>query len=66
LSPKVEHGWWDQFCFAIERGRAGYEAKRRDFTKLLVAPYSTKLVLKEPSCADDVIGVEIGKERDDF
>jgi len=34
LPPKVEHGWWYQFYFATERGRAGYDANRRDFAKL--------------------------------
>jgi pimeloyl-ACP methyl ester carboxylesterase len=34
LPPKVEHGWWYQFYFATERGRAGYDAHRRDFAKL--------------------------------
>jgi pimeloyl-ACP methyl ester carboxylesterase len=35
LPPKVEHGWWYQFYFATERGRAGYEANRRDFARLI-------------------------------
>lgn len=35
LPPKVEHGWWYQFYFATERGRAGYEANRREFNKLM-------------------------------
>lgn len=35
LPPMVEHGWWYQFYFATERGRAGYEANRREFNKLM-------------------------------
>jgi pimeloyl-ACP methyl ester carboxylesterase len=35
LPPKVEHGWWYQYYFATDRGRAGYDAYRRDFAKLV-------------------------------
>ena len=35
LPPKVEQGWWYQFYFATERGRAGYDANRRDFVRLI-------------------------------
>ena len=35
LPPKAELEWWYQFYFATERGRAGYEAYRRDFAKLI-------------------------------
>ncbi|GJJ02790.1 alpha/beta hydrolase [Duganella rhizosphaerae] len=35
LSPQVEHGWWYQFYFATERGKAGYQANRREFAKLI-------------------------------
>ncbi len=35
LPPKVEHGWWYQYYFATERGRAGYDAYRRDFARLI-------------------------------
>jgi pimeloyl-ACP methyl ester carboxylesterase len=35
LPPAVEHGWWYQYYFATERGRAGYDANRRDFAKLI-------------------------------
>lgn len=35
LPPKAELAWWYQFYFATERGRAGYEANRRDFAKLI-------------------------------
>lgn len=35
LPPKAEWGWWYQYYFATERGRAGYEANRHDFAKLI-------------------------------
>src|SRR4029077_511829 len=33
LPPKAEFVWWYQFYFATERGRAGYDKYRRDFSK---------------------------------
>ena len=35
LPPKAELEWWYQYYFATERGRAGYEAYRREFAKLI-------------------------------
>ena len=35
LPPQAELQWWYQFYFATERGRAGYEANRRDFARLI-------------------------------
>jgi pimeloyl-ACP methyl ester carboxylesterase len=35
LPPKAELQWWYQYYFATERGRAGYEANRHDFAKLI-------------------------------
>jgi pimeloyl-ACP methyl ester carboxylesterase len=35
LPPKAEFEWWYQFYFSTERGRAGYDKHRRDFTKLI-------------------------------
>src|SRR5919107_844591 len=35
LPPAAELQWWYQFYFATARGRAGYEANRRDFAKLI-------------------------------
>jgi pimeloyl-ACP methyl ester carboxylesterase len=35
LPPTVEHGWWYQYYFATERGRAGYEKYRREFANLI-------------------------------
>jgi pimeloyl-ACP methyl ester carboxylesterase len=35
LPPKAELEWWYQYYFATERGRAGYDQYRRDFSKLI-------------------------------
>ncbi|MEV4054903.1 alpha/beta hydrolase [Amycolatopsis sp. NPDC049688] len=35
LAPAAELGWWYQYYFATERGRAGYSANRHDFNKLI-------------------------------
>ena len=35
LPPAAELAWWYQFYFATERGRAGYDKYRRDFSKLI-------------------------------
>jgi pimeloyl-ACP methyl ester carboxylesterase len=35
LPPKAELEWWYQFYFATERGRAGYEKYRHDFSNLI-------------------------------
>ena len=35
LPPDAERAWWYQYYFATERGRAGYEAYRRDFARLI-------------------------------
>jgi pimeloyl-ACP methyl ester carboxylesterase len=35
LPPQAELEWWYQFYFATERGRAGYDKYRRDFSKLI-------------------------------
>jgi pimeloyl-ACP methyl ester carboxylesterase len=35
LPPEAELQWWYQFYFATERGRAGYDAYRREFSKLI-------------------------------
>ena len=42
LRPKVEYGWWYQYYFATERGRAGYEANRRELAKLVWKANSPK------------------------
>ena len=35
LPPKAELGWWYQYYFATQRGRAGYDLYRHDFNKLI-------------------------------
>jgi pimeloyl-ACP methyl ester carboxylesterase len=35
LPPNAELQWWYQYYFATERGRAGYEQYRHDFSKLI-------------------------------
>jgi pimeloyl-ACP methyl ester carboxylesterase len=35
LPPSAELQWWYQFYFATERGRAGYDKYRREFSKLI-------------------------------
>jgi len=35
LAPKAEHGWWYQFYFATERGKAGYTANTHEFNELM-------------------------------
>lgn len=35
LPPKAELQWWYQYYFATERGQAGYEKYRREFSKLI-------------------------------
>lgn len=35
LPPAAELQWWYQFYFATERGRAGYDKYRREFSKLI-------------------------------
>jgi pimeloyl-ACP methyl ester carboxylesterase len=42
LSPKVEQGWWYQYYFATARGRAGYDANRREFARLIWKNVSPK------------------------
>ena len=35
LPPAAEYPWWYMYYFATERGRAGYEKYRREFSKLI-------------------------------
>jgi pimeloyl-ACP methyl ester carboxylesterase len=35
LPPNAELQWWYQYYFATERGQAGYDKYRRDFSKLI-------------------------------
>ena len=42
LPPQTELQWWYQFYFATERGRAGYEANRQEFARLIWRTASPK------------------------
>jgi pimeloyl-ACP methyl ester carboxylesterase len=42
LPPEAELQWWYQYYFATERGRAGYDKYRRDFSKLIWRTASPK------------------------
>jgi pimeloyl-ACP methyl ester carboxylesterase len=35
LPPDAERDWWYQYYFATERGRAGYQAYRHEFARLI-------------------------------
>lgn len=35
LRPRAEMAWWYQFYLATNRGRAGYEANRKEFARLI-------------------------------
>ena len=47
LSPKVEWGWWYQYYFATDRGKAGLEANRRELAKLIWRFNSPKWVFDD-------------------
>jgi pimeloyl-ACP methyl ester carboxylesterase len=42
LPPQAELEWWYQFYFGTERGRAGYDKYRREFSKLICKLASPK------------------------
>jgi pimeloyl-ACP methyl ester carboxylesterase len=42
LTPQAELSWWYQFYFATERGQAGYEKYRKEFSKLIWQTASPK------------------------
>jgi len=48
LPPKAELGWWYQYYFSTERGRAGYDKYRQDFNKLIWTIASPKWKFDEP------------------
>lgn len=47
LPPAAEYQWWYQFYFATERGQAGYDKNRHDFTKLIWQLASPKWAFSE-------------------
>ena len=42
LPPEAEFQWWYQFYFATDRGQAGYDKYRREFSKLIWRQASPK------------------------
>ena len=51
LPPQAELAWWYQFYFATDRGRAGYEKYRREFSKLIWRLASPKWVFDDATFA---------------
>ena len=49
LSPKAELQWWYQYYFATERGRAGYEKNRHEFSKLIWQIASPRWAFDDPT-----------------
>ncbi len=58
LPPKAELGWWYQFYFATERGRAGYAANRREFNHLIWKNNSPAWNFDEPTYARSAASFE--------
>jgi pimeloyl-ACP methyl ester carboxylesterase len=51
LPPQAELAWWYQYYFATDRGRAGYEKYRREFSKLIWQLASPKWALDDATFA---------------
>ena len=51
LPPKDELNWWYQFYLATDRGRAGYEKYRREFSRLIWQTASPKWSFDEATFA---------------
>jgi pimeloyl-ACP methyl ester carboxylesterase len=51
LPPQAELAWWYQFYFATDRGQAGYDKYRRDFSKLIWRLASPKWVFDDATFA---------------
>jgi pimeloyl-ACP methyl ester carboxylesterase len=51
LAPEAELQWWYQYYFATERGRAGYEKYRREFSRLIWRTASPKWSFDEATFA---------------
>jgi pimeloyl-ACP methyl ester carboxylesterase len=49
LPPSAELQWWYQFYFATDRGRAGYDKYRREFSKLIWQIASPKWQFDDPT-----------------
>ena len=71
LPPQAELAWWYQFYFATNRGQAGYEKYRRDFSKLIWQLASPKWVFDDATFArnatafdnPDHVAIVIGNYR---
>ena len=51
LPPEAELAWWYQFYFATDRGRAGYDRYRREFSKLIWQLASPRWVFDDATFA---------------
>lgn len=51
LPPRAELSWWYQFYFATSRGRAGYEANRKEFARLIWTTASPKWAFDDATFA---------------
>ena len=47
MPPRAELAWWYQFYFATDRGQAGYEKYRREFSKLIWRLASPKWIFDD-------------------
>jgi len=58
LSPRAEYAWWYQYYFATERGRAGYDTYRRDFSKLIWQLASPKWAFGDATFARSAVAFD--------
>src|ERR1700677_3049363 len=58
LPPRAELIWWYQYYFATERGRAGYDKYRRDFSKLIWQLASPKWAFDDATFARSAASLE--------
>jgi len=58
LSPRAEYAWWYQYYFATERGRAGYDTYRRDFSKLIWQLASPKWTFDDATFARSAVAFD--------
>ena len=58
LAPRAEYAWWYQYYFATERGRAGYDTYRRDFSKLIWQLASPKWAFDDATFARSAVAFD--------
>jgi len=58
LPPTAELAWWYQFYFATERGRAGYEMYRREFSRLIWQLASPKWAFDDATFARTAVAFD--------